>query len=329
MITNTTKSSKITPFSDGAASLVMTKADGTTPVLSLNTSTSVATLAAVPALPSQTAKQFLAAPNAADGVPSFRAIVASDVPTLNQNTSGTAAGLSSALAYDKLPTGGGTWANGGNLSITGGNVGVGCTPAVPLEIKTTANSYDGLRLNGTNESGYTPQIEWYSTYGTDEVKAVIQGTPTGSRGGQLIFSTRKGSDDYTITERMRISDSGKVGIGCTPGTTLSVNGYTQLGGTGSDIPKIKTVKLTGTTPSSGGTPISLPSGVAGSKILSVSCLVAFGSGPDGYILPNTTGVGSGYVYYIYVNGDTIQFTLGSGATEVASKAYKIIVTYEE
>jgi len=40
---------------------------------------------------SQTAKTFLAAPNAADGNPSFRLIVASDIPTLNQNTTGNAA----------------------------------------------------------------------------------------------------------------------------------------------------------------------------------------------------------------------------------------------
>lgn len=45
---------------------------------------------------SQTAKTFLAAPNAADGTPTFRAIVASDVPTLNQNTTGSAATLTTA-----------------------------------------------------------------------------------------------------------------------------------------------------------------------------------------------------------------------------------------
>jgi hypothetical protein len=42
---------------------------------------------------SQTLKTFLAAPNAANGVPTFRTIVASDVPTLNQNTTGSAATL--------------------------------------------------------------------------------------------------------------------------------------------------------------------------------------------------------------------------------------------
>jgi hypothetical protein len=39
---------------------------------------------------SKTAKYFLAAPNGASGVPTFRAMAASDVPTLNQNTTGSA-----------------------------------------------------------------------------------------------------------------------------------------------------------------------------------------------------------------------------------------------
>ncbi|GHT05970.1 hypothetical protein AGMMS49525_13820 [Bacteroidia bacterium] len=45
----------------------------------------------VPKLPSQTAKYVLAAPNAANGVPAFRALVATDIPTLNQSTTGSAA----------------------------------------------------------------------------------------------------------------------------------------------------------------------------------------------------------------------------------------------
>ena len=42
----------------------------------------------------QTANKFLASPNGSTGQPSFRAIVAADVPTLNQNTTGTANTLS-------------------------------------------------------------------------------------------------------------------------------------------------------------------------------------------------------------------------------------------
>ena len=42
---------------------------------------------------SKTANYFLSAPNGSDGAPTFRAIVAADVPTLNQNTTGSAGSL--------------------------------------------------------------------------------------------------------------------------------------------------------------------------------------------------------------------------------------------
>jgi len=42
---------------------------------------------------SKTAKYVLAAPNGAGGVPTFRALVASDIPTLNQDTTGSAGSL--------------------------------------------------------------------------------------------------------------------------------------------------------------------------------------------------------------------------------------------
>jgi hypothetical protein len=44
----------------------------------------------VPTLPSQSANSFFAAPSGSAGAPGFRAIVAADVPTLNQNTTGNA-----------------------------------------------------------------------------------------------------------------------------------------------------------------------------------------------------------------------------------------------
>jgi hypothetical protein len=54
------------------------------------------TLAVTPSnFASQTANTFLAAPNGSAGVPTFRAIVAADVPTLNQNTTGSAATFTS------------------------------------------------------------------------------------------------------------------------------------------------------------------------------------------------------------------------------------------
>ena len=49
---------------------------------------------------SQRSKTFFAAPNASNGSPTFRTIVASDIPTLNQNTTGNA-GTASALQNNR------------------------------------------------------------------------------------------------------------------------------------------------------------------------------------------------------------------------------------
>jgi hypothetical protein len=70
---------------------------------------------------SKTANFFLAAPNGSSGAPTFRAIVAADVPTLNQNTSGTAAGLSTTLAVGSGGTGVTTTPANGALLIGNGS----------------------------------------------------------------------------------------------------------------------------------------------------------------------------------------------------------------
>lgn len=54
---------------------------------------------------SKTANYFLAAPNGAAGVPTFRAMVAADVPTLNQNTTGTASNVTGTVAIANGGTG--------------------------------------------------------------------------------------------------------------------------------------------------------------------------------------------------------------------------------
>jgi hypothetical protein len=46
---------------------------------------------------SQTANTFLAAPNGSAGVPTFRTIVAGDIPTLNQNTTGSAGSVANSF----------------------------------------------------------------------------------------------------------------------------------------------------------------------------------------------------------------------------------------
>ena len=81
---------------------------------------------------SKTANYFLSAPNGSAGVPSFRAIVAADIPTLNQNTTGTASNVTGTVAL----------ANGGSGQTTAQAAMNAFAGAV------TSGSY--LRGNGTN-----------------------------------------------------------------------------------------------------------------------------------------------------------------------------------
>jgi hypothetical protein len=52
------------------------------------------------AFANETTNTFFAAPNGSTGTPTFRAIVAADVPTLNQNTTGSAASFTGSLSGD-------------------------------------------------------------------------------------------------------------------------------------------------------------------------------------------------------------------------------------
>jgi hypothetical protein len=81
----------------------VTSVTGTSPVASSGGATPAISLSAgygdtLNPYASKTAKYVLAAPNGADGVPTFRAIVASDIPTLNQNTTGSAGTLTTPRA---------------------------------------------------------------------------------------------------------------------------------------------------------------------------------------------------------------------------------------
>lgn len=60
---------------------------------------------------SQTANTFLAAPNGAAGVPTFRAVVAADIPTLNQNTTGSSGSCTGNAATATTATNAGNVVN--------------------------------------------------------------------------------------------------------------------------------------------------------------------------------------------------------------------------
>ena len=126
-ITNTAPSSGGTVTSVTGTSPV-TSTGGNTPAIGLATAYGDT----LNPYASKTANYFLAAPNGSAGVPTFRAMVAADVPTLNQNTTGSAATLTTGrtisitgdLAYTSPSFDGSTNVTAtGTLATVNSNVG--------------------------------------------------------------------------------------------------------------------------------------------------------------------------------------------------------------
>ena len=122
----------------------VTSVTGTSPVASSGGATPAISLATaygdtLNPYASKTANFILAAPNGSAGVPTFRAVVAADIPTLNQNTSGSAASLSATLAI----------ASGGTGQTTANTAFNALAPS------QTSNSGKYLTTDGTNSSWAT------------------------------------------------------------------------------------------------------------------------------------------------------------------------------
>lgn len=103
---------------------------------------------------SQSANRFFAAPNGSAGVPTFRAMVANDVPTLNQNTTGTAANVTGTsnttlTAITNLASIGtitsGTW-NGSTVGVPYGGTGLtsGTSGGIPYFSASTTIASSGV-----------------------------------------------------------------------------------------------------------------------------------------------------------------------------------------
>lgn len=96
---------------------------------------------------------------------------------------------------------------------------------------------------------------------------------------------------------------------------------------GSNAPRVKRIKLTGTTGAAQGGTIFMAHGVANSKILSINILVEY---PTGNSVPPSYNGSAGYEYGYYLSGASIVVWTKSGNfASILSKPIRILVTYEE
>ena len=225
---------------------------------------------------SKTLKYVLAAPNGADGVPTFRALVASDIPTLNQNTTGSAATLttpraiygnnfdgSAALTQIIASTYGGT---GNGFTKFSGATTAERTYTLPDATTTilTTNAAVTVGQGGTSQTSYTDgQLLIGNTTGNTLTKATLTAgtgiSVTNGNGSISIASTVTGtvtSVAATVPSFLSISGSPITSTGTLAitysGTALPV----ANGGTGVTTSTGSGAVVLGTSPSISGAVLS-------------------------------------------------------------------------
>jgi len=243
----------------------VTSVTGTSPVASSGGTTPAISLASgygdtLNPYASKTANYVLAAPNGSAGVPAFRAIVANDIPTLNQNTTGTAANITAtsnstlltlsalSLPYSQLSGTVPTW----NQNTTGSaaTLTTARTLAITGDLAYTSPSFDGsanvtaagtLATVNTNVGAFTNAtitvngkgLITAASSGTAPVTSVTATTPVVSTGGttpviSMPAATTSVSGYLTSTDWTTFNNKGS-GTVTSVGGTGTVNGITLTG----------------------------------------------------------------------------------------------------
>lgn len=170
------------------------------PITSSGTITLGGTLAVTPSdFASQTANTFLAAPNGSAGTPSFRAIVAADVPTLNQNTTGTAANVTGTVAI----------ANGGTGQTSQTAAFDALSPTTTKGDLIVSNGTDNVRL-AVGTDAYVLTADAASAAGVKWAAAAAGGSNITTLG--MWENALTISSNYTITSGNSAMSAGPITI---------------------------------------------------------------------------------------------------------------------
>lgn len=197
-ITNGTGSITISATGSGGT---VTSVTGTSPVVSSGGTTPAISLATaygdtLNPYASKTANYFLAAPNGSAGVPTFRAMVAADVPALAYVTSVSGTGSVNGITLTGTVTSSGSLTLGGTLSgignsqltnstisgvALGGNLfNLTAGTGVSFSAGTTYNGSAAITINATGTGGTVTSVAALTlgTTGTDLSSTVANSTTT-------------------------------------------------------------------------------------------------------------------------------------------------------
>jgi hypothetical protein len=293
----------------------VTSVTGTSPVNSSGGATPAISLASgygdtLNPYASKTANYVLASPDGSSGVPTFRAIVASDIPTLNQNTTGTAANITAtsnstlttlsalSLPYSQLSGTVPTW----NQNTTG-----------------TASNVTGTVAIANGGSGTTTAQGAMNAF----AGAVTSGSYLRGNGTNVVMSTIQVADVPTLNQN-------------TTGTASNVTGVVAVanGGTGTATPSLvagTNITITGSFPnqtinaSGGGSGTVTSVAATVPSFLSVSGSPITTSGTLAFTLASTPtngqlliGNGTDFSYSTLTAGSNITITNSSGGITIAS-----------
>jgi hypothetical protein len=208
------------------------------------------TLAVTPSdFASQTANTILAAPNGTAGVPTFRALVAADVPTLNQSTTGNAA---TATTLQTARTIGGVSFNGSaNINLPGvntaGNQNTSGTAAVSTAATVTTSAtasafkvpFANTTASTTGNYGLLQDSEATFTY-NPSTNTLVVGTVSAALSGNATTATTLqtartiGGVSFNGSANINLPGVNTAGNQNTTGTAANVTGTVAVakGGTG-------------------------------------------------------------------------------------------------
>jgi hypothetical protein len=183
---------------------------------------------------SKTANYVLAAPNGTAGVPTFRAVVAADIPTLNQNTTGTASNVTGTVAIANGGTGQTTataafdalaptqTSNSGKYLTTNGSTTSWATvtagASISNDTSTSTNLYPlfANATSGTPTTIYTGNTKLLYKPSTGELQSTVLVASNG-----IVINSQTISADYTIAAGNNGLSAGTVSVNS--GITVTVS----------------------------------------------------------------------------------------------------------